>query len=131
VVVDAVDGPDERCEGLDVIPLEFTGEYGVVQRNFDRIAERAVDSGDQSAGIRFGLETVTITTSAGSVVIDHGLGRTPVSVVACLSTGGTLGAGGDSEVITGTFTATQATITVRFYGGSFTGNTRVSWIAIG
>src|SRR5688500_9117968 len=66
------------------ISLEFTGDYNPVQRNFDKLAAAVVDAGDQSASIRFGTGTATITdgTRAASGNIAHGLGRTPAIVIA-------------------------------------------------
>lgn len=68
------------------VSLEFTGEYGPAQRNFDKLAGLVVDAGDQSASIRFGVGTITWPGGASNnfaspTVVTHGLGRQPVAVL--------------------------------------------------
>ena len=67
------------------LPLEFTGDYDVVQRNFDVIARAALDAGNQSASIRFGTATATWpggSANSNLLAVPHGLGTEALYVVA-------------------------------------------------
>jgi hypothetical protein len=79
---------------------------------------------------RGGEQNVTIVASAGTATIGHGLGRLPTAVVACVTLGAPLGAGGNVEVVTGNKTADTFDVFVQFFGGAFAGTVRVAWIAI-
>jgi hypothetical protein len=87
--------------------------------------------GDGERVVNGGVDQATIVGSGGTVTISHGLGRTPLSAVACLTLGGSLGNGGDVEVVTGNFTAGTFDAIVQFFGGAFAGTASVSWIAFG
>jgi hypothetical protein len=109
------------------LPLEFTGNYDVAQRNFDRIAAAVVDAGERSASIRFGIDTVTFTasTSSANKVVSHGLAVTPVIVLAM--------AVGDSRVLGTTFTYTDSSFTMAggAPGGAISATISMAWLAIG
>lgn len=75
-----------------------TGPWDVakagVQRNFDALADASGLFGGKSVEVRFGTDTLTYP--GGSVLtnvktITHGLGRTPVAVVAVGAQGSTQG----------------------------------------
>ena len=68
-----------------MITLEYTGDTGPVQRNFDALARLALDAGGVSASVRFGTGTITWpggSPRANTLNVDHGLGGTPIVVLA-------------------------------------------------
>lgn len=116
-----------------ILGLEFTGEYGVVQRNFDKLDAEVLGTGGIDAGIRFGTLTLTWpggAAASNAVAVAHGLGTTPVAVVATSNT--TAGTG--LIAVVAFFDATTVTLQGETTGGfaplAAATNT-VSWIAIG
>jgi hypothetical protein len=106
-----------------------------LQDVFDVIAQNALDAGGRSLKLRAG--TGTIAWPGGAVlstvlVSNHGLGATPVAVVACC--GGTAGLTLYPSLATFTFTATQFSVQASTVDGQLPLNTAtaaVYWIAIG
>jgi hypothetical protein len=120
---------------LDVtIPLEFTGESGPAQRNFDKLARLALDSGDQSASLRFGVVNVAWpggSATSTSTSVAHGLGTTPIAVVATLKDGG---GAQFSSVAAFSYDADSFNVQLHTDDASSPANTVtsvVAWIAIG
>lgn len=106
-----------------------------VQDNFDTIALAAASFGGKSVEVRFGVSTVTWPGGAGTsngLVVSHGLGRTPVVVVATQNTSS--GLAKIPVVATQAFTTTAFTLyagTVDGTSPANTATTTISWIAIG
>lgn len=111
--------------------LEFTGEYGIVQRNFDKLDAEVLGTGGIDAEIRFGVATCLPTGPATAdtlaTTVTHGLGQVPVVVTATVLAGAFAAA--LSAKVTN-FTATtfdvrvSSNVVINF-------NIGVAWIAIG
>lgn len=123
----------------NLVPGESDGDRGEkTRRNFERLAALVLDTGGQSAGVRFGTATVTwagVTQFSGSTTVDHGLGRVPVATFAGAM--GTTSPGGQhANIITGgTPTATQFTVAAALVATAAiptNGTTlKVAWLVIG
>jgi hypothetical protein len=99
-----------------------------VQRNFDSLATQGgVATGGRTVEVRFGGGTATFTASNSSatVVVPHGLGRTPSSVIVCSSAG--------FGIFYQSFTWTTTTFTAQgaYPFGPLSGAYTFSWIAFG
>lgn len=99
-----------------------------VQDNFDVVADAVANFGGKSIEIRFGTGFVTFTASATSAtkLVNHGLGRLPVVVLAT-----EVGTANGILYPTTAYTATQFQIVGGAAFGALTGNTNFGWIAIG
>lgn len=98
--------------------LEFTGDYGPVQRNFDKLNTSVLDTGGQDIATRIGDGTDLVTfpggsSKSGTTVVSHGLGVVPVFVAAVPNQT----QGGTDTLAFETFTYTDTTFSVR---GQFT-----------
>jgi hypothetical protein len=65
-----------------MIPFEYVDDP-VVQRNFEALSRRSIDTGGRSLGIRGGTNTVTFpggSANTDPLTVSHGLERTPTSV---------------------------------------------------
>lgn len=115
-----------------MIALEKLFDNSIAQRNFDKVAQAAIDAGqDPTTGaprqvsIRFGTVTNTFTASAtsDSVNVDHGLGREPVAVYVSPRNAG---------VHPAAFVASATQITVQSTNdSSITGARDIHWLVIG
>jgi hypothetical protein len=117
------------------IRLEDIGDpTSPVQRNFDRLEQLAVDGGSQSASLRFGVVNVAWpggSASSTSTSVAHGLGTTPVAVVATLKDGG---GAQFSSVAAFSYDADSFNVQLHTDDASTPANTVtsvVAWIAIG
>lgn len=62
------------------------GDWNAVRRNFQGASSKGLDTGGVSAGIRFGLGTLTFPGGSPAFTNDtvaHGLGREPTAAFAC------------------------------------------------
>lgn len=118
-----------------MIRLEDIGEpNSPVQRNFDQLAQLVPDSGGQLSAIRFGVANVTWpggSATSTSVAVAHGLGATPLVVVATLKDGG---GAQYSSVAAFSYDADSFNVQLHTDDASTPANTVtsvVAWIAIG
>lgn len=113
-----------------MIPLEKIADGSPAARNFDTLARSVLDTGGQTAGVRFGVATLSFTasTNSASTTVAHGLGTTPVSIVATSKNGSTFGQIPNCNTHTIGDTTFGLTGEVKT---AFTGSVTVSWIAIG
>jgi hypothetical protein len=117
-----------------VISLEHIApeDWAAVERVRQVLQSLVPDTGGRSIGVRFGVSTLTWPGGvAGSSIgtVTHGLGRTPVCVLATVNAGGVAG-----PAWTGTPGATTFPLAARTADGSSPGagtTTSVSWVVIG
>jgi hypothetical protein len=96
----------------------------------DLIASRFVDTGGRSVGVRWGVQELTFSGAASSATeeVEHGLGTTPVIVLA------TADIDGDAWCLclTGTYTDTTFEIAGRDTDAALiTGTSNAYWLALG
>lgn len=112
-----------------MIALEHVPDLDI-DRNLQMLAKLTIDAGGRSVGLRFGTVTLTWTanTASGSVSVAHGLGKTPVVVLAT---------GKDAAVFgqipscnPNSYTATTFTMSAETKN-SWTGTMTLCWVAIG
>jgi len=98
------------------------------QRNFQTLSRLLIDTGGRSVGLRFGADTVTFTASVNSAVktVTHGLGRTPITVVATAS-----GSLGWNVLRVFNFTATTFDVQGHDTDAARTGSDAIYWVAVG
>lgn len=119
-----------------MITLERLFDNSIAQRNFEKLAQAVIDMGSEpgtgapvQVGIRFGTKAFTWpgATNIQTFTIDHGLGRTPVVVLAVNGNNNTAGL-----PRTYSYTATQFTLNV-IAPSNVTAATADTfhWIAIG
>lgn len=95
-----------------------------IQRNFDALAQVP-----QGPTIKAGEETLSFSSAATATVdIAHGLGTTPVAVVATADRSN--GAGDLWNVTVGGFDATEFTVEVSTIDASSSTSAKVYWIAV-
>lgn len=73
-----------------MISLETLRDNTPSARNFDKLAQLVLDTGGQSAGIRFGTGTCTFgggSRMTSATTVSHGLGRTPAAILATVNYG--------------------------------------------
>jgi hypothetical protein len=113
-----------------MINLENLLDGSIADRNFQALARLGIDTGGQSVGIRFGVATLSWTASTDSAVltVTHGLGRTPVVVVANSFSAASFASVPYCTTLSFTSTSFGLAGIVR---AAFTGSTQVCWVAIG
>lgn len=108
-------------------------ERSGVQRNFEWLAQRLIDTGGKSIVLRWGQGTVTWpggSKTSNTTTAVHGLGRTPVAVVATCNN--QVGAG--LCAVDARFDGTNVYLQLETAAGFAPANTvtnPVSWVAIG
>lgn len=116
-----------------MISLENLGDGSVSDRNFQKLMSLVLDTGGQSAGIRFGTDTLTWASGqqfSAAKTVTHGLGRTPLVVLALGN-----GTGGPNLTTIQAFTIGATTFQVQ--GGFVTGTAsgvvtlNIGWAVIG
>lgn len=116
-----------------MIALERLFDNSPASRNFETLRRLVLDPGGVTAGIRFGLMTVTWPGGAAlsnAATAAHGLGTTPIAAFA--SPNSQTGTGACCFYIQ--FDATNVTVNLETNGGAFPANTAVtptSWLVIG
>jgi len=104
-----------------------------IRSAFEQIAMRFPDFGSRSIRMRFGTDTVAFTggnTRSATKTVSHGLGNTPIAVLAVLDAVNGAGAGGPCNVTN--FTATTFDVWATWAstpGGNF--NQSFYWLALG
>lgn len=72
------------------IALEHLADASIADRNFQKLTRLVMDTGGQTAGIRFGATSVVFTAVAtASTTVTHGLGKTPIVALATFDISGT------------------------------------------
>lgn len=109
--------------------FEAVSDVAAAQRNFDTLTRTMLETGGVSASIRFGTKSVSTSASTtGTASVTHGMGATPLLVVATAlnSTGGL------TNVCVDTIGATTFNTSIKFTDGvARTTSITVGWIAIG
>lgn len=105
-------------------------DWAAVERMRQRLQSLVVDTGGQSVGIRFAQATLSFaaSTNSGTITVSHGLGRTPIVVVATAHNAPAFGNVPTCHAATFTSTTFQMNGEVKT---AFTGDVAVSWVAIG
>lgn len=113
-----------------MISLEQLRDGSTTDRNFQKLMSLVLDTGGLNLGLRFGTSTLAFTASTDSAnrTVTHGLGRTPVIVLACAS-----GAPNFTDIPAfNAFTLTSTTFGINGRKpGSSTVNISFYWAAIG
>jgi hypothetical protein len=105
-----------------------------IQDNFDALFAGGLETGDRQIAMRFGVSNATYpggTALGSALVVPHGLGRTPVAVVATGKNGTTQGV---VAVETEAYSATTFTLRVQDVSGVARAagwTVPVAWIAVG
>lgn len=101
-----------------------------MDRNFLRLGELTIGTGDLQLELRFGVVTLAYAAAntSNTVTVTHGLGRVPAAVVAT-----SLGAPAFGNITNANIVGSTST-TFNINGetqAAFTGNVTLYWIAIG
>lgn len=115
-----------------MIALEPLLDNTPAARNFSKLASLVPDTGGQSVGVRFGTQQLTwpgSNTTTSTATVTHGLGRTPVVVLANVVSGAPF-----AVTSLGTVGAATFTLNARTVDGSSPANgthATVHWMVIG
>lgn len=118
-----------------MIGLELLFDGSASDRNFKKLMQVVLDTGDVSASVRWGMTTFTFTASTTSAGINqpHGLGKVPSLVIMggwWVSSGTRLGTAHVYED-PAAWDDTQFPCVATVQGAAYTGTATAAWVAIG